>query len=287
MFVGLKHSFAKLRRNILLYRARRNLRGQLKSSRKLLSLSDQLGISGRSELMRGVYDRVSRNGAYEEYMERTGHYAAIRSLIRTDTDLQFPFLDPSCGPGHLSLYFVKKAFLSDRSGMVYLSDYSHGMREQVALNLSSSVEDYSRAGLTEWHIGHGRFAEIKDFDITDIPLPDASISTLLCTQTLQLLPPEMVEKALQEFRRVVKRGGFVFLVEEIPHKVSYGGLLGEIGILVQLGGLSIKSRRAFISHVSTFDFRAIEQKEEIVDLFSKNVITPDRAHKIQLFKFQA
>jgi ubiquinone/menaquinone biosynthesis C-methylase UbiE len=46
-------------------------------------------------------------------------------------------------------------------------------------------------------------------DITSIPLPDASVDAIMCTEVLEHIPDPL--SALNEFRRLVKPGGYLLL----------------------------------------------------------------------------
>jgi ubiquinone/menaquinone biosynthesis C-methylase UbiE len=127
-------------------------------------------------------------------------FRAIRALIRRDLDLRpgLSSLDLGCGPGAFSDMF--------ESG-----DY-------VGADLNRGYIDYARKHLK------GTFLVA---DAGQLELPDARFDQILIFGLLHHLSDEKVRAVLGECRRVLKPGGRILVVEDIP-AVSRLNLIGHL-----------------------------------------------------------
>ncbi len=101
-------------------------------------------------------------------------------------------LDMGCGTGRWSLYFTKKG------------------AEVTGIDISPSrIEDNKR-----------RYPQVtfKSMPISKLKFPKESFDIINISWVLQHNPHPFQEKAVQEMLRVLKRGGFIFLMEGIYEK---------------------------------------------------------------------
>ncbi len=127
-------------------------------------------------------------------------FRAIRSIIRRDLDLGpgRSSLDLGCGPGAFSDMFAQ-------------GDY-------VGADLNRGYIEYAR----KHHKGSFLVADASRLD-----LPEARFDQILIFGLLHHLPDDTVRAVLAECRRVLKPGGRVLAVEDIP-AVSRLNLIGHL-----------------------------------------------------------
>ncbi|MGP3947496.1 class I SAM-dependent methyltransferase [Streptomyces sp. 7N604] len=63
----------------------------------------------------------------------------------------------------------------------------------------------------------GRTAELREADAQDLPFPDASFDTVVCTLSLCAIADD--RRAIAEMNRVLKPGGRLLLLDHIPSSV--------------------------------------------------------------------
>ena len=109
--------------------------------------------------------------------------ALLAELVRVDGG--GPVADVGCGPGHVT------AYLRELGADAFGIDLSPGMVELAR-------RDYPGA---RFEVG----------SMTDLPLPDASVTALLASWSLIHIPDREVLGVLGHFRRVLRPGGLLLL----------------------------------------------------------------------------
>ncbi len=190
------------------------------------------------EYVRRIYDELDDKPLDRELLDRFA--ARMRGAG--------PVLDVGCGPGHVARY------LHGRGVEVAGVDLSPGMvREATRLNPGVSF----RTG-----------------DMTALDLPDGSLAGVVAFYSVINLPRDEVVAALREFRRVLRRGGQLFLAYhvgadtvrldtwwerpvrvdfcffEVPEMAGYlaaaGFAAGETIVREPYAGVEHPSRRAYV-----------------------------------------
>lgn len=169
----------------------------------------------------------------------TEHYAAIRKLLLVqDSNCRSPILDASCGTAEMTIHLLRNMLTAspDDAKVVFLNDLSKGMLRAAVANLRKSAPGYAI------HLSQYNMA---DFSI----LPDESVRTVFCSQTLHVVDSVTRELAIREFFRLLMPEGSLYLVEEFPHQVKCGGRLTEVDLLMRtdLGYNSVSSRKQVIA----------------------------------------
>jgi ubiquinone/menaquinone biosynthesis C-methylase UbiE len=91
----------------------------------------------------------------------------------------------------------------------YLSDV-----RVTGIDLSPEMLDVARRRATEL----GQDVELREGDAHDLPFPDASFDTVLCTYSLSNIPDP--QRAVSEMKRVLRSGGKLILVDHIRSSVK-------------------------------------------------------------------
>ncbi len=102
-------------------------------------------------------------------------------------------LDAGCGPGNMSLHLLKKM----RRGVLYCLDPLQSMLKAAFNNL-------------RWHAGDVKLHFIEG-TFESIPLPDSSIDLVVASYSLR--DARDLYKALSEFKRVLKPGGDLLVLD--------------------------------------------------------------------------
>jgi len=115
----------------------------------------------------------------------------LRGLFSQPLPANPVLLDAGCGQGK-SFQYLRQAFAPQRLIGVDADPHS----------LDLSAEEAARQGMS---------VELIGSDCAQLPVPDASVDLLFCHQTFHHLVEQ--EKALAEFYRVLKPGGYLMFAE--------------------------------------------------------------------------
>ncbi|WP_313409369.1 class I SAM-dependent methyltransferase [Aeromicrobium sp.] len=178
-----------------------------------------------SSSVRWAYSRLA-----EPYIEMfaTGeheHVDDLELIRRHLTTRPGVVLDLGCGPGHLT------RFLADGGATVR------------GFDVSPEFIDHARKA----HAG----IEFELGSITELPLPDASVSGALCWYSLIHFAPEAIDGALTEIRRVLEPGGRLVVgffvgdaLEPFEHQVvtAYRWPFDDLALRLKAAGLDETER---------------------------------------------
>lgn len=119
-------------------------------------------------------------------------------------------MDAGCGICH-----PFKFFLADRCSEVHACDNDQRILspEAILQELKYYLSPDAVAGFPQRY-----FEEIKflQADITSLPYQSETFDKIFCISVLEHLSPEMIILTLQEFRRVLKKNGYIVLTFDYP-----------------------------------------------------------------------
>ena len=144
-----------------------------------------------------IYD--STRSVPADVLERV----ADRIVATTQADLTTEFLEPGIGTGRIAIPLIRRGY------------------RYTGVDVSQQMMDRLRAKAE-----NAPNLKLVEGDVTELPLPDASIDVVITVHLLHLVPEW--QKALEEIQRVLKPAGFVVQgresgvpgdpVEEILHQ---------------------------------------------------------------------
>lgn len=106
-------------------------------------------------------------------------------------------VDAGCGAGSLLIQLAR--------------GNPHGLT--VGLDLAPGMLAAARRRIARERI---RGAEVRCGDVRELMFADGSVDVLVCSYVLDILPPDAIHTALTEFRRVLRPGGRLVLVNVTP-----------------------------------------------------------------------
>jgi SAM-dependent methyltransferase len=132
-----------------------------------------------------TYDRVASAYA-DRFVDELDHKPFDRDLLarfaaRTGSSAPHPICDLGCGPGHVGAYLA-----------------AHGA-DVIGIDLSAGMVAQARLSYPSLTFSQG--------DMTSLPLPDATLSGIVCFYALIHVPRPRVPVALGEMERTLARGG--------------------------------------------------------------------------------
>ncbi|MBN3757853.1 class I SAM-dependent methyltransferase [Paraburkholderia sp. Tr-20389] len=122
----------------------------------------------------------------------------LKRLIDTPIPTSPVIVDVGCGQG-ISFRLLAQTFKPER---IVGIDF-HEPSLELAMNAARACRDHADTRATSIDVLHG--------DCASLPLPDASADIVFCHQTFHHLVEQ--ERALAEFRRVLKPGGVLLFAE--------------------------------------------------------------------------
>lgn len=152
-------------------------------------------------------------------------------------------LDAGCGPGHEVDYFV-------RQGM-----------DAVGVDAAEGMIAHARA--------HSR-GEFRRMDLRDLEFDDGSFDGVWCNTTMQFFPPQEMERALDEFDRVLRSGGVFY----VTFKMGEGSVVtGDYGMEVERYLVPEDRARAMVAErgyeILDADRSELEWGLEVLNLFAR------------------
>ena len=200
--------------------------------------------NSRKQLIAGVYDRSAAGyadiGYFPLYARRLVKLAAIKQGNRV--------LDVACGRG--AVLFAVAEQLGD-AGSVLGVDISAEMATLTAADIAT------RGTLN---------VSTKQMDAEHLDVPDASFDCVLCAFSLQFFPH--LDRALAEFRRVLKPGGLTAVSTwgaDDPAWDWYDDLVSEYGAKASLRSQRLNVPDVVAGHFTSAGFTDIETSVETTD----------------------
>ncbi|MGZ4335321.1 MAG: class I SAM-dependent methyltransferase [Gaiellaceae bacterium] len=144
-------------------------------------------MTGETERIRRIYDRGAERYDRAEAWDRRLFGADARDLVR---EASGQVLELAVGTG--------------RNLALYPADAT-----VTGIELSDEMLRRAQARAAEL----GLVADLRQGDVQDLPFPDASFDTVVCTFALCTIPDD--RRALREARRVLRGGGLLLLVEHV------------------------------------------------------------------------
>jgi ubiquinone/menaquinone biosynthesis C-methylase UbiE/DNA-binding transcriptional ArsR family regulator len=197
-----------------------------------------------------------REAAAQAYFGRhAGDWDKIRSLYVEEADLEAAIV--SAVGRRKSDMLVDLGTGTGRVLELLSKTYARG----VGFDLSPAMLSYARSKLDRAGVGH---AQVRQGDIFDLPLPDASAGIVVMHQILHFLADP--QRALQEATRILAPGGALLVVDFAPHALEY---LREAYAHERLGFADDQMRQwltdAGLGEISTKHFKpkAAEGKDKL------------------------
>ncbi len=183
--------------------------------------------------LRELYDEFSKK--YDCYMEKTGHYDAMRqlisgiiaSLMRKSRELvRLPILDLTAGTGaplefllrEINKRYKKKSKFrvldvkGNKKPLVWVNDLSGGM-------IAKARERFSRLGLKKIRMSDIGFSKLSFREFKEsYPGLEGAFGTVLIAQTFHITPDK--EMLAEVAGWALAPGGLVMVFEEFPWRVS-------------------------------------------------------------------
>jgi ArsR family transcriptional regulator len=160
----------------------------------------------RAEVLREERERTAQ--AY--FQAHAGEWDKIRSLHVAEAELEAA-IGEILGPGPFGL-FVDLGTGTGRMLEVFGDRYGRGL----GIDLSPAMLAYARAKLDGAEV---RRAQVRQGDIYDLPLVDASADAAVMHQVLHFLSDP--QRALREAARVLAPGGRLLIVDFAPHQLEF------------------------------------------------------------------
>jgi ubiquinone/menaquinone biosynthesis C-methylase UbiE len=152
-----------------------------------------------------------REAAAQAYFARhAGEWDKIRSLYVDEADVETAIV-AAIGKRKSDL-LVDLGTGTGRILGLLSSSYARG----VGFDLSPAMLSYARSKLDGAGVSH---AQVRQGDIFDLPLPDASAGIVVMHQILHFLADP--QRALQEAIRILAPGGALLVVDFAPHSLEY------------------------------------------------------------------
>jgi ubiquinone/menaquinone biosynthesis C-methylase UbiE/DNA-binding transcriptional ArsR family regulator len=152
-----------------------------------------------------------REAAAQAYFGRhAGDWDKIRSLYVDEADVEDAIV-ATIGRRSVDL-LVDLGTGTGRILELLSKNYARG----VGFDMSTAMLSYARSKLDGAGITH---AQVRQGDIFDLPLPDASAGIVVMHQILHFMSDP--QRALQEAARILAPGGAVLVVDFAPHTLDY------------------------------------------------------------------
>jgi len=186
------------------------------------------------ELSRKMFDRIASR--YESTLAgRHSDKMKKAALARLDQDVRGSPLDVGCGPGLLLAILARQ----------------HPELHLAGLDIAPEMVRVAKARM-------GDRADIRLGDAEYLPWPDASFNYLFCVDSFHHYPNP--QKALDEFRRVLRQDGRLLLADPtVPAPLRQ--LLNSIIRLLPMGDMQMYDRRKMTTLLEACRFRSIQWQE--------------------------
>jgi ubiquinone/menaquinone biosynthesis C-methylase UbiE len=206
------------------------------------------GVQGdadaRKQLIAGVYDRgasgYSGIGYFPLHARRLVELADIAAGSRV--------LDVACGRGAVLFAAAKQ-----------VGDTGHVLGVDISSEMAGLTgSDIAARGL--------RNASTRQMDAEHLDFADASFDCVLCAFSLQFFPH--LDRALAEFRRVLKPGGFAAVTtwgQDDPAWDWYDDLVAEYGAKAGLRSQRLDDPEVVTGHFTSAGFADVETRVETID----------------------
>ncbi len=184
----------------------------------------------QEQVIKEWYNIFSEN--YDEHMETTGHYDAIRRLIKKEVcvrQFQFPVMDISAGTGVSIYHFLeehaRQHFKKGRSiklisegkyggSLVYVNDLSGNMIERAKERLKP-LEPGLLCEIEKLSWGNAFPIMYKTYSFRRLHSSlKGKFGTVLVSQTFHIVTPEDKKRLAKAIDWVLAPGGRVVLIEE-------------------------------------------------------------------------
>ncbi len=177
----------------------------------LLSCLDPADATVARDRQRLDAVKRDREAAAQAYFARhAGEWDKIRSLYIDEADVEAAIADV-IGTRKADL-LVDLGTGTGRILELLSKNYARG----IGFDLSPAMLSYARSKLDLAGIGH---AQVRQGDIFDLPLPDASAGIVVMHQILHFLADP--QRALQEAARILAPGGVLLVADFAPHALEY------------------------------------------------------------------
>ncbi|MCI0549826.1 MAG: methyltransferase domain-containing protein [Anaerolineae bacterium] len=172
----------------------------------------------KKDILQGVFTRSASSYEHIRYFPIFGQWLAETAQIPEGSKV----LDVACGRG--AVLFPAAERVGPR-GRVTGIDLAEGMARETVMEIQ-------RRGLKQ--------AEARQMDAEHLTFPDSFFDFVLCGFSLQFFPH--LDRALSEFRRVLKTGGHIAVTtwgDDDEHWNWFDDLRNEYSAVVKLGSQSL------------------------------------------------
>ncbi len=152
-----------------------------------------------------------RQGAAQSYFQaHAGEWDRIRSLHIAEDEVEAA-VSAALGNGPFGL-LVDVGTGTGRMLELFADRYRRGL----GLDLNTAMLAFARSKLERAGVTH---AQVRQADITDLPLEDASADAVVMHQVLHFLSDP--QRAIREAVRVLAPGGRLLIVDFAPHELEF------------------------------------------------------------------
>jgi ubiquinone/menaquinone biosynthesis C-methylase UbiE len=181
------------------------------------------GFSGneRARFFAMLYDRFSER--YDEHMEKTGHYAAIRRVLHfAMPHLKTPMLDITAGTGEVllcALNYMRDARVL--AGTSLAGMHSGPERPGAAGHIACANEISPKMfGAAQKKLS-GMDVGFANSDAMAMPQAlGEKFTTVICSQTFHIIPDEDKARLAVSMRGALRPGGIAIVMEEDPFRIT-------------------------------------------------------------------
>ena len=204
-----------------------------------------LDSQNKKDALRGVFTRSASSYNRIRYFPIFGAWLVETANIPEGARV----LDIACGRGAVLFPAAERV---GSGGKVIGIDLADGMARETEAEIQ-------RRGLSQ--------AEARQMDAENLTFPDSSFDFVLCGFSLQFLPH--LERALSEFKRVLKPGGRIAVTtwgEDDERWDWYAGLREAYGAVMRLGSQSLEKPEDIQRWFSQAGFVDIQTNPKELDM---------------------
>ena len=242
--------------------------GEKRKHRKLLAemekgiLTDYsgLGREERAEFFSMLYDRFAER--YDEHMESTGHFRAIRKVLAfAGQHLELPLVDLTAGTGEPLAYAMRLMKIKNMLDCLPLDgvedvlanfDISYRTINVTANEISPKMLEKAKAKIN---------VEFTSYNALDLPDDERlKAMTVLCCQTFHLLTDDDKTALVRSMRGILYPGGKAIVVEEDPFRISETESIDQVSLFLRAVTQPIKHRGKLRGLFITNGFEHMEQR---------------------------
>jgi ubiquinone/menaquinone biosynthesis C-methylase UbiE len=208
--------------------------------------------SGRKKLVATVFDRAAEGYGHLPYFLPLGRQLVELAQVAAGEHV----LDVACGRGAVLFAAAEQV---GPQGLVIGIDLSDGMVQETQA-------DVTRRGLKN--------IQVRQMDAEALDFPDASFDAVLCGFGLFFFP--RLEKALAEFKRVLKPGGRIAVStwgDDDPRWEWYDHLLEEYQAIVRVRSHSLTKSEDLLTILTQDGFTNIQLSTQDHDWISPDAET--------------